>query len=592
MMMGLTILIGIAFWIFRTQTHFLGDGYTLLSLLASENPLIKNREMGESLIHIWTKNTFGAGTDAAMSSYRFVAIASGLTFLATTAYFSTRIFKTNTERWTYFLGLSSGGYMLMFFGYVENYSVFILAVAMFAQGGILLLRTDAARWWVLPPLVLSIFLHIFGVTLIPAAIYLMTVETRLHQRWRRLPTIARRSIMGMAIGMMGVTFGYYYSNDLFFKLAIVPLIPHQLTPEGYTLLSLDHMIDMLNLILILLPAVLIYLFLCKEAKIARQLKQPPIRFLLVAVIGTLGAAFIFDPKIGMPRDWDLFAFAGVPLAVLIFYSLLQSAKRHRIAVILMIVLGWLSLSTRLTVVNDSGPAIAQAESFLKLDTVKNKYLRYLIAKLYEEQGDSLLARAQYDRWNTEFPERVQVQTASVLLGQGRVKESIDLTRKALATNPHLSDGWSNLATGYSRLGRHDSALVFLEIATALSPYSAINWSNMGSAYLSLSKLEDAEECLSRSIAINPELCAPYYHLAYVYGLRKQWGKYGHYLSIATTKENAPAEYFSELGDYHVRAGFYRNAAMAYKKAIELGLDSSHIEMVYEQFPQLKSWMKR
>jgi len=53
---------------------------------------------------------------------------------------------------------------------------------------------------------------------------------------------------------------------------------------------------------------------------------------LVALL-TFGTAFVFDPKIGMARDWDLYAFTGLPLGLLLPDKLLTtSLGRGRSAV--------------------------------------------------------------------------------------------------------------------------------------------------------------------------------------------------------------------------------------------------------------------
>ena len=46
----------------------------------------------------------------------------------------------------------------------------------------------------------------------------------------------------------------------------------------------------------------------------------------IMLVCCLGAVFVLDPKLGMPRDWDLFSFAGVPFVVLC-YCLLFMTKR-------------------------------------------------------------------------------------------------------------------------------------------------------------------------------------------------------------------------------------------------------------------------
>jgi len=63
--LGIIILAAAVFYLFRARTYFLGDGYTLLSLLSSESPLMmKYHEFGEILAHIWLKQLLGGDSHA------------------------------------------------------------------------------------------------------------------------------------------------------------------------------------------------------------------------------------------------------------------------------------------------------------------------------------------------------------------------------------------------------------------------------------------------------------------------------------------------------------------------------------------------
>ena len=51
--------------------------------------------------------------------------------------------------------------MLLWFGYVEFYSLFVLSIAIFTITGCSILNGLLSRWFILPALVFSTFLHIF-----------------------------------------------------------------------------------------------------------------------------------------------------------------------------------------------------------------------------------------------------------------------------------------------------------------------------------------------------------------------------------------------------------------------------------------------
>ncbi|MCK4461803.1 MAG: hypothetical protein KAW46_08350, partial [candidate division Zixibacteria bacterium] len=129
----MTAASAVLFYFLRARTHFLGDGYTLLSSLATDQATaMKIREYGESLLHIWLENLIGGdGQAAALLSYQIISIAAGLLFVIVTALFASKLFERTADRVLFLLGVCTGGYMLLFFGYVENYSLFVLSVLVY-----------------------------------------------------------------------------------------------------------------------------------------------------------------------------------------------------------------------------------------------------------------------------------------------------------------------------------------------------------------------------------------------------------------------------------------------------------------------------
>jgi len=192
---GLIALFSLLFYLLRAETHFLGDGYALLSVLGEKSPLaLKVREVGESLVHIWSRLALGGVGQAALIGSQIISIASGVAFLTAIGFFAGRLFERTSDRLLFLMGLASGGYMLLFFGYVEYYSLFVLSVLVFTLTGLLVSRGEANRWLMLPLLALAVFFHILGVTLIPAAVYLLVIRTRAGHAIARMKLTSRAAI--------------------------------------------------------------------------------------------------------------------------------------------------------------------------------------------------------------------------------------------------------------------------------------------------------------------------------------------------------------------------------------------------------------
>ncbi|HWR83762.1 MAG TPA: hypothetical protein VN285_10690, partial [Candidatus Deferrimicrobium sp.] len=252
---ALCVLFGLVFYFLCARTHFLGDGYTLLSLLAADNPLIKPRELGESLIHIWVKWLVGGtGEPAALLSFQIVSIASGTLLVSFVAYAARRLFERNIDRILFLLGVSTGGYMLLYFGYVENYALFVLSVTVYVLTGLLALTNRVRRRLILPPLVLACLFHVLGFTLIPSAAYVLLADTKIGRAMSRLNGRQKALVAISLPAILSILFAYFYLTSYYFRFAFVPLMQNRFTVEGYTLFSLNHLLDYLNLLFLLAPA--------------------------------------------------------------------------------------------------------------------------------------------------------------------------------------------------------------------------------------------------------------------------------------------------------------------------------------------------
>ena len=594
LVLGLTVLFGLAFYFLRARTHFLGDGYTVLSLLAQENPLVKTRELGEALAHIWMKSAVGGGGEnAALLSFQIISISSGVLFLITVGLVGKKLYTRTGDILLFWIGLTSGGYMLLFFGYVENYSLFVLSVAVYSLLGLLATRKKISKWLILPPLMLAVFLHILGVTLIPSAAYLLLLDSPVGNAIRRL-SIKTRVLMSFVVGLILLTaMYYYYSVNFYFRLSLLPLVPNRFTAEGYTLFSLRHLADSINLLVLLLPGLPVVIAVLFSVPLRKITRREDFRYLLILAASCVGAVFIFDPKLGMPRDWDLFSFAGVPLVLLSFHLILENRQLVRsctLTCIMVSVLGLLSLYPRAVGQVMSSVSIAHFKHQCQLDRVKNRTSRWLLIDFFEKAGDRARSQAENQRWCDDFPEMSLSDSARVLLDRGRVRQAIPLLGRVLATNTLYADAWQNLGKCYWYLGRFDEALEYMTIANGLNPYNAGFLSDLGVAYMMAGNLDKAEKPLTEAVALDTARYQPLFNLIHFYALRRQWSEYSHYYSKVITRSDVPLGDIKTLASLHLERGDYPRAGEVYKLALKRGLDSAYIDSLQERYPQLRQFL--
>jgi hypothetical protein len=103
---------------------------------------------------------------------------------------------------------------------------------------------------------------------------------------------------------------------------LVPLFQVTTKWEHYTMFSLGHLLDVVNEQLLVAPAILPGLILVAIFAWRRlPLRDPAFRFLALCAGLYLLLVLTWNPDYGGQRDWDLFAPAAVPTALLLGYVL-------------------------------------------------------------------------------------------------------------------------------------------------------------------------------------------------------------------------------------------------------------------------------
>ncbi len=589
------LLVGVSLWLLRGSTHFLGNGYTHLTAMAGESPIIKWHETGECLSHLWLAQAIGGNTPEKMLlSYQIISVLSGVIFLAAVMWAGSKLFEQRKDQILFVLGLATAGYMLLFFGYVENRSLLTLFTAMTSLVGLVSIKGKVAKWWVIPPALLAIFSHIFGVVLIPPVIYLILRDTKLGRSLGRT-TVFVRILIALAI-LLGaaVALRMGLEQSLFFSFALMQLQSTKLTISGYTLFSLSHLADYLNLLSLLLPGALTLVVVMFHLPMKNALKLPEYRFGILLVLSALGLAFIFDPKLGMPRDWDLFAFAAIPLATMSYFLILD--KRFlpwwgRLAATLAIALGALCLGARVATQAMPGPAIAQITDYIELDKTKGKNAFRYLENYYRDHGDSLKADSMVRAFNS-FPDERLYRQIDQKLAQNKYSDALHLGELAVAANPMSSGAYNYIGSAYYRMGRPLQAGAAFDTALGLNPHNVEVLSMLGTIRWQQGRFSEGEDLIRRAANDGPTNAYPLFCLSQMAASRRQYDTQLDYLVRATGKSDATKEMFGDLFRAYLRIGQVEKAAAAYRDGSKLGLDTTQVQDQLEKHPELRKYLEQ
>lgn len=492
----LTTLVAVTFFLLlRSSTDFLGDGYFVTARLASKHPLGVSLVGSEGIVQVGFKWLFGADNrGTARVIYQLVSWLSGLAFMGIGAWLCGRIFERTSSRIIVFLGLICGGYSLQFFGYVENYAPFLVAVLSFVLIGLLITTRNTSGWWILVPLAIAIILHVLGVVLVVPAVYVIGQRTAAGRRLRNSLRPAWLAA-ALALSVILAVFVYKYESDFFFRFAFLPLTAGMFTAGEYTLFSPKHLLDLLNLIILTAPGVLLFVAISRIVPWKRLMGEEPFRFLLLCTLSTGLATFLFDPKLGMPRDWDLFSFAAIPFMALGYWitALLSEKNRRYLTVAtLAIALGCLSLIPRAVIIHSEPLAVAQFKDYLEVDSYRARSATYLLTEYYNDRGDSAAAEANEAERARRYPVQPLVQQARELVLSGRFDQAKAVTLQALRLDCGYGECWVTLAKIYAAQRQYDSALIAARIADGLSPISFTYRNELAVAYYNTGRPDKAE----------------------------------------------------------------------------------------------------
>ncbi len=586
----ITAALAAAFIILRGRTHFLGDGFTVLGQMGTPDPLIKFREIGESIIHLWLRNILpGDGQAVSLLSFQVVSIGAGIIFLLVTALMSAKLFGRLFDRLLFWLILATGGYMLLFFGYVEYYSMFVATTGIYVLAGLLAIRNTRAKWIPLTLAVIVVTFHIMGVFLLPSVLFLLfytgEFDRNLKRRGRKL------RLLGTIIAgaLLASVFAYQYATNLFFRFAFLSITESVVTVEGYTMFSAAHLLDFANLLIMLVPSLGLAIFIAPRLPWRKLLQAPEYRFLAIAVSSVLTAVLIFEPKLGMPRDWDLFSFAGMVVAISWTYVSIQNRSTiglQRLIPALAVILGLVTLAPRVVTQMVPEKGVALFKHYRDLDKTKNRNGQAILVNYFRDIQDVENNRAEEQWRRAAYPEVSINDRAVKMVETGRGAEALPLARRMLKADPIFWNAWTCLGACYIATAQYDSAVWALETSLGLNPFEPKIRGHLGLAYFYNGQIDKAEASMLAGLEIDPSQWSTHLGLADLYLSQGNQKKAAHHFELLAMAEGAPVKFVKRAGDFFLKNKQFRKAASIYKVGLSKGLDSAYVRALLVKYPEL------
>jgi hypothetical protein len=252
-------------------------------------------------------------------SYQVVSCTAGSLFVYGVLRLARRL--VNNHRWLFLVGALSGGYMQLFFGDVENYTLTTTIVMGYFLTAVPALEGRTSP--VYPALLLAAALtfHLEAGFLLPSLAYLLFTASRRGQGFQ---------VAAAVTGFVLIVAGTF----VFFHLAGLPigdLIAHSQAfgdsgPFRQMLVtpSVDYYFQIANLAFLLVPSWVILVALAVYRRIPLDAINA---HLIIAAAGMTSLVIAWKAQLGVYNDWNLFAMAAVPILLLVWRNVFRAAAR-------------------------------------------------------------------------------------------------------------------------------------------------------------------------------------------------------------------------------------------------------------------------
>jgi tetratricopeptide (TPR) repeat protein len=575
------VICGAGFYLLRVKSHFLGDG---LTIIANPEMGIKYRELGEVIIHKWFVSQFGTLTsDSVLLAHRTLSIASGLLFSVALVFYGKRITTTRFNLRLFLLLVLMSGHTVLFYGYVENYSITTAVLGVSILAATASLRNGNKSLIPIIGLIIAVFLHTVSLVYFPAIllyVFLAIGGTKIR-------TIITRKSGAILLGMIILLFiGYLVVRlwaPLFWRMAILPPLGDRFTIDNYFLLSPRHLIDYVNLLFLLIPVTLVIwiLTLVSRRRATTHRTGPEHLFLVAATIFGLVAAFILEPKLGMARDWDLMSIlliGGAVYGIYYWVDHFNGKDYFRPASMILVIMG-LSIFIPWLTLNNTTDALARySTAVMQLDPRHSRPGLQTMGAYMEKHGNIDEARRLARDCDINFPEIKLNREGGSLFRRGQYSLAESKLRLALKENPSWFGLYLDLGMCQLKLKRPAEALENLKIADGLNPYSAYIYNYLGDAYMALADTARALRYWHRSTEQGEMVSEAYLSLGVFHLMERRPDSAMYYLSqLQDTRVTIDICYWMGLASYMLKDTV--GAIEAFDTYLRLGNDSGKIENI-------------
>ncbi len=465
-----TVVCTIFFILFLAPTHFLGDGYTWLNNLTGEQATVfKWSESGATTILSIIQCSLGAQNEqTSLLTFQIVSVISGAATILFYFGIAGVTSDDSTKRFLTFMSLLFSGTLLMFFGYVENYPILFPVISAFFFFALKYLKNGTGLISASIVLLLAIILHLQTAIFVPGLIYLYFCNPtgqKLFRKFKQYIYFLLISILGLGI------FVFYskYTTNLYFENMFLPLFEGKPIYPDYTLFSVKHLLDIANQLLLISP-LLPFLIVLSVKNWRRSLTNRISVFLILISVSSLFFLFVIDPKLGMPRDWDLFALTGIGLTFFTIVNINRKTLSNiRPFLLSLLLIAIIAIIPFLMTSLNTARSLEQMNYIIQLDKEKSLSSTITLRNYHRNNGNRSAADSANMLYELYNQNESKINKAFRSLEEGNYKHAGDIFQ-TIKTDKFNSN-YNNLVSIINMYSnRFEKALQFNNYAQQLRAY--------------------------------------------------------------------------------------------------------------------------
>jgi len=353
------LLPGAVFYFLRGNSYIYGDGHLILHHI-SRDQIISKTAYGLSLLIKFIYSTLGIGKWIEPADIMtWVSIFCGILFIFFLYKILEMLIASDALRIIFFLVCATSAMVVLFTGYIETYSVLTAWLAVYIYTAIKYLRGKTGTPLLILIYAIGIFWHIWFIAFLPSLIFLV------NRRFKLLP---EKIVMLLSAVLV---IGIYTGGRIMTRSGIpaaLPLVNNSDT--DYSMVSPQHLLDFLNILVFIGPAVGVLGIILLLAYIGR-VKTGISRMLTYLLIPAVIFSFFIDPALGASRDWDLLSIFALPAALTVAAIISRTDKPdadYRFLMIPLLILGVIHTGLFIAINKNQQSAVDRMIVLLKQDT--------------------------------------------------------------------------------------------------------------------------------------------------------------------------------------------------------------------------------